>query len=453
MKKLHSISNLYRHQQGQSLVETAIIAPILIFMLLGVFEVGWALRGYLVLANVSREATRFAVRPNYLNYSEKPPTGLTTAQVKEWVGQNVGYNNTIDHMFASLSKQVDTTDTLSPAMVISHLVIDTGYPCDDIQNNKDCDGDGKKTSSPTQESPTEDCDGFVKNGYAGFTLDDKIIHPGVSGYENFYAFTYDPDPTDAISYTTTYSYPQLAKQLAAENNQFNCDLLKRTPSATPSPNYVLITEMFYKQPQLFGFPLISNPFTDPVPMFAHTTMRMINSRSGNDLDKVGPLCIAIPFTIRNDKLTGATVDVTVFDIMGGAHPELANGNERGFLAWDPQWQNVDDLNDEFSFPEASFNSYTNVKDSTDHKLTVGDYVKSLPGNNDASTIRAQLDALISSGQDVILPVWDQFDSATSSYRISTFIKVRLVSSPAYHLTSGNPEVWAVYRGPATECLQ
>ncbi len=39
---------------GQSLVEIAITAPLLIFLLLGVFEVGWALRGYLVLVNVNR---------------------------------------------------------------------------------------------------------------------------------------------------------------------------------------------------------------------------------------------------------------------------------------------------------------------------------------------------------------------------------------------------------------
>jgi hypothetical protein len=84
---------------------------------------------------------------------------------------------------------------------------------------------------------------------------------------------------------------------------------------------------------------------------------------------------------------------------------------------------------------------------------VGDYVKSLPGNNDSSVIRDHLDALIASGEPVIIPVWDQWDSGTNSWRISTFIKVRLLNNPAYHLTTNNPEVWAVYDGPATECLQ
>ena len=60
---------LTRPAKGQSLVEMAIITPLLIFFMLGIFEVGWALRNYLVLVNVNREITRFAVRPGYLNFS------------------------------------------------------------------------------------------------------------------------------------------------------------------------------------------------------------------------------------------------------------------------------------------------------------------------------------------------------------------------------------------------
>ncbi|MBN1218865.1 MAG: pilus assembly protein, partial [Anaerolineae bacterium] len=43
-----------RKEQGQSLVEMAIITPLLIFLLLGVFEVGNAVRNYMVLVNVNR---------------------------------------------------------------------------------------------------------------------------------------------------------------------------------------------------------------------------------------------------------------------------------------------------------------------------------------------------------------------------------------------------------------
>ncbi|MFN8453606.1 MAG: hypothetical protein U0401_02865 [Anaerolineae bacterium] len=57
--------------------------------------------------------------------------------------------------------------------------------------------------------------------------------------------------------------------------------MKKSSGVLPSANNVIITEIYYNQPQLFGFPLISNPFTNPVPMYAQTAMRMIvASRSG-----------------------------------------------------------------------------------------------------------------------------------------------------------------------------
>src|SRR6185295_15732390 len=186
MKKIQLIANWCRNQKGQSLVETAIVASILIFMLIGVFEVGWALRGYLVMVNVSRETTRFSVRAGYLNYSLRPPAGMTIAQQQDWAGANVGYNNVVNQMFNSLSSQLNKTTTLSPALVISHLVIDTKYPCDPATPiaNCNCSKFDRKSAS---YDPTY-----------GFTYDDLILTPKSPGYENFYVFTYDPSPTDAI---------------------------------------------------------------------------------------------------------------------------------------------------------------------------------------------------------------------------------------------------------------
>jgi hypothetical protein len=57
------IANIKEH--GQSLVETAIITPLLLVMLLGVFEVGSAIRAYIVLLNANREAARFLARGLY----------------------------------------------------------------------------------------------------------------------------------------------------------------------------------------------------------------------------------------------------------------------------------------------------------------------------------------------------------------------------------------------------
>jgi Flp pilus assembly protein TadG len=91
-------------QQGQGLVEMAIITPILIFILIGVFEVGWALRGYLVLINANREAARFAVRQDYLNFA----------------GDNIGYEKVWTHTLESISGQIDYNENTG-AMIVSYI--------------------------------------------------------------------------------------------------------------------------------------------------------------------------------------------------------------------------------------------------------------------------------------------------------------------------------------------
>ena len=97
-------------QKGQSLVELAIVTPILIFMLIGVFELGYALRAYLVLVNANREAARFAVRQNYLDFNS----------------EHVGYEKVWTHTLNSIADQIDFNENTG-AMIISHIAIDA--PC------------------------------------------------------------------------------------------------------------------------------------------------------------------------------------------------------------------------------------------------------------------------------------------------------------------------------------
>jgi hypothetical protein len=54
-----------KRPRGQSLVELALTLPILLLLLLGLIELGMALRAYLVLVNANREAARFAGRGLY----------------------------------------------------------------------------------------------------------------------------------------------------------------------------------------------------------------------------------------------------------------------------------------------------------------------------------------------------------------------------------------------------
>jgi Flp pilus assembly protein TadG len=63
---------------GQSLVEMAFITPLLLLMFIGVLEVGWAIRGYIVLLNADREGTRFAARGQYLDFPFATPSAKTS---------------------------------------------------------------------------------------------------------------------------------------------------------------------------------------------------------------------------------------------------------------------------------------------------------------------------------------------------------------------------------------
>jgi hypothetical protein len=407
----------------------AITAPILIFMLIGVFEVGWALRGYLVLTNVNREITRFAIRPGYLDYSLKNPT-ITAAMT-------VGYDKVLSYTYTTLADQLplDFSTGQTSTLIVSHLVVDTGLAC---QPGENCDCN-QFVSDPD----------YYLNGTDVLTYDDLILHPQTPGYNYYYVYTF---PLTS-PYRTQLNYPEMAAQMARENNKFNCELLKKSAGTIPSANNVIVTELYYNQPQLFGFPIIANPYTDPVPMYTHTTMRMIvASRSGENVDTVGPVCIALPFTIRDTRVATATVGSTVMDILGGEAPPTGV-DDRGFLAWDPQWNDVTELRTELIYPRTSFNSYHNARNYSDTALSVGDYVASLPGNNGGSL--PEIEDLV--GDVVIIPVWDTFSGSPSpvAYHISTFIKVRILDSAPYELdlTSNNPKVWAIYEGIATECLQ
>jgi hypothetical protein len=52
-------------ERGQSLLELAVILPVLLILLMGLVEVGYALRDYLIVVNAAREGCRFAARGRF----------------------------------------------------------------------------------------------------------------------------------------------------------------------------------------------------------------------------------------------------------------------------------------------------------------------------------------------------------------------------------------------------
>ena len=68
-----------RHgERGNALIETAITMPILLLLMVGIFEIGRAYETWQVLANAAREGARMSVVPN-------SDTATTTARVRQYM--------------------------------------------------------------------------------------------------------------------------------------------------------------------------------------------------------------------------------------------------------------------------------------------------------------------------------------------------------------------------------
>ena len=429
MRKLLKLIDI--SAKGQSLVEMAIVTPLLIFMLIGVFEVGWILRSYLVLVNVNREITRYAVRPGYLNFSSQQQVITSYTHVRDWALTSLSGQLEMDFRDTGL-----LTDTGNTTLIISHLVIDTGLPCEDIMTNPgNCD-----------------CKVVAANpAYTNtFNLDDLVVSPDLPGM-GYQQGIFGPLATKTGSRATHINYTKVVSDLILENNGFNCELIKK--GGLPSSNNVIITELFFDQPQLFGFPLISNPYTDPVPLYTHTTMRIVGSARSSgqvngdltaNIDTIGPICNVFPFAVRYSHVVTATIGQEI-DILDG------NGNpDYGWLAWNPAKTGQTDLKRELTYAAISLNDFKDP-DTADSILGVGNKVTSLPSKMDVAEIRDLVNYLV--GKKIRVPLWNNFNGGKYQIPIPAapgdpaFIWVQIST-----FNLANSEVKALYLGNAsTEC--
>ncbi len=58
---MFKIKKIFKSEKGQSLVEFALILPILLLLVFGIVEFGRAFNTYLIVSNASREGARYAV--------------------------------------------------------------------------------------------------------------------------------------------------------------------------------------------------------------------------------------------------------------------------------------------------------------------------------------------------------------------------------------------------------
>jgi hypothetical protein len=405
-------------QEGQSLVEIAIAAPLLILMFIGVFEVGWALRGYIVLANVNRESVRFAVKQGTLDYSVKNPA-------------TVGYDKVLSHTTVSLSRQLPL-EFLDPepnaTVIMSHLAVDTGYPCVKYQ--------GGKPKVPYEFDENCDCTVDDLNDPQWFTRDDLVLHPDVPGFA-YYAQTYGISQTTRIG---RGSYQAEADKLILDNNQLNCTVLKTGSAGEMSVNNMFIAETFFDQPQLFGVPFISNRLTDPIPFYTHTAMRIVDTREANKSDTIGPACQLYPIIFPEQDLWDPDDD-GVDEYSPGNPPEgitidaFEGGGSGGFgwLNWSPGDNSDGYIVEELHNPRLSMHDFTGLfpppnlnPDSANTGLNIGDWVSGSTGVNTSSGVQRELEDL-SAGMSILIPIYDTTagSGANRGYHISHIARIKI----------------------------
>jgi hypothetical protein len=109
--------------RGQSVVEIAIVLPVLLILLFGLVEVGFGLRNYLLVANANREAARFAARARF-NDAEIAARMLAAGGTETVSGKVVPFLRT------DFPEDAGTGDPIyeaSPntAIIITHVPMDT----------------------------------------------------------------------------------------------------------------------------------------------------------------------------------------------------------------------------------------------------------------------------------------------------------------------------------------
>ena len=229
--------------KGQSMVEMAIVAPLLIFMLIGLFEVGYIIRSFMVLDNVVRESARFASKPGNIDF-DAPDPGL------------IGYNNVISHTLASISGQIPVDFEESGTIVISLYDIPPQFPCDPELREEPIGND---------MWPNCNCKLAVLNPYQPLMID----HPGYStrlGYSK------------PLSVASRIDHFEMIDRLGRQQLEQMCALGKVDLNAPPTSHRMVMVEIWYDHYQLFGFPLIATPYTNPIELYSRTVMRYADSR-------------------------------------------------------------------------------------------------------------------------------------------------------------------------------
>lgn len=118
---------------GQSLIEFALILPMLVFLLMGLFDIGRAILFYSVLNTAVREGSRFAIVQSFCDYKSDPATCsggyLDTYPLDCASAQSLANINICN---AVTDKFFNITDLSNSTIIIDHTLSITNDPMVDI---------------------------------------------------------------------------------------------------------------------------------------------------------------------------------------------------------------------------------------------------------------------------------------------------------------------------------
>ncbi|MCP4363006.1 MAG: hypothetical protein GY796_33795 [Chloroflexi bacterium] len=427
-------------EKGQSMVEMALFLPILLLLLLGVFEVGWALRSYLVLVNVNRESTRFAARGIYLDFDNTVASaGSTCFDDSQHDPSGIGYCKVISQTIAGLSNQLAMNFLGAPADANSSVIM-TYYEVEPSASFN-CLGD-------TDCRPF-DCASFVP-GHANYVAGDDLndiqypllsfpgSHPlngaaipaAEAGHYNQVVALANTTPISAYHYHRGGPFfsridpNEKVPEIRGNINRLNCQLAQK--GLPPVGDNEIIIEAIFNQEPLVGGPFVAAITGDTAfPLYTHTAMRVTSDLRA--ASAAGVSCQLAPFMIAFSALPGVgirggggTLSTITFDSSGAA-------NSFDIVSWDAGDHTQATLEANLLDLSRADTEYTDPDDADDHMLNRDDYVQTSGAAFD-SNLDDELNALVNQGR-VLFPVWDDSNADNkggtggndTTYKLATFV--------------------------------
>jgi len=219
------IKSRFKAQRGQSLVELALVFPVLLIMIAGLVEIGFYFYSYMTAVELTREAARYASQRK-INALDAPSSGLPDTACND--GDFHYYFDTacviLDKGFNTYLEFDEAVDDITiSVLTVSNNVITNRWP-------NDADGVWSLASASDgwsgSENWTKDCDGNVLLSQPLFT---------------------------------------------------NSDIQAKFIGGAPTDRGLIIVEIYYCYEQVLNLPILSDFINNPFRIHAYTMMPVFDA--------------------------------------------------------------------------------------------------------------------------------------------------------------------------------